>query len=82
MLPSPFNSEIPFGLGDDTAWLGRDVMRALQRLRRYQIPDIHSGATYDAQILSPRDTAPTNATFQPRDGGAESAACRRCLEHA
>jgi nuclear transport factor 2 (NTF2) superfamily protein len=35
MLPSPFDFEIPSGLGDDTAWLGRDVMQALQLMRRH-----------------------------------------------
>jgi hypothetical protein len=36
MLPAPFYAEIPHDLGHDAAWLGRDVMQALLRLRRHQ----------------------------------------------
>jgi nuclear transport factor 2 (NTF2) superfamily protein len=60
MLPSPFFSEIPYGLGDDTAWLGRDVMQALQLLRRHQYTDIHSAhlAATDRRFRWPQSLRP------------------------
>lgn len=82
MLPSPFLSEIPYGLGDDTAWLGREVMQALQLLRRHQYTDINPGAPNDAHIHTPHLTASSNPTIHPRDRRAEGAACRGRLEHA
>lgn len=36
MLPAPFFTEVPYDLGDDTAWLGRAVMQTLMCLRRHQ----------------------------------------------
>lgn len=75
MLPSPFYSEIPFGLGDDTAWFGRDVMQALQCLRRYQPTDIYSGAPNDTHIQPHSSATPTTAAVHPRDGHAKGATC-------
>jgi hypothetical protein len=50
MLPSPFYAEIPYGLGDDTAWFGRDIMQALQCLRRHQATDTQFGAPHDDHL--------------------------------
>ena len=65
MLPSPFFSETPYGLGDDTAWLGRDVMQALLRLRQQHHSTINSGATNDTPIHRPHLTSPSCSTVHP-----------------
>lgn len=61
MLPSPFFSETPYGLGDDTAWLGRDVMQALLRLRQQHNSNFR--ATNDTPIHRRHLTSPSGSSM-------------------
>jgi hypothetical protein len=80
MLPLPFISEIPYGLGDDTAWLGRDVMHALQHLRRNQYSDLGPGATIDAWIHRPNIDMPSVSAIYQDDLTSECVTIRGCLQ--